>query len=82
MTKWQVLLDAILVGGVQRRGATQRPAPLGVLGLEQMAFAGAGAQHFSCGRDLEPLGRRFLCFDAFWTSHKKESELLQKERAI
>jgi hypothetical protein len=78
----KVLLDAILVGFMHRGRATQIAAALGILGLRQMAFACAGAQNFSLGRELESLGYGLFRLNAFWTSHKNQSTFFQKERAI
>jgi hypothetical protein len=49
--------------------AAQSPATLGNFGFGQMAPTGAGAHHFSAGRDLESFGHGFLCFDTFGASH-------------
>ena len=82
MTEGKALLDPIYVGVMNSSGAGQAAAPFSIFGLEQMALARAGAQHLSAGSDLEPLGSGFLCFDAFWTSHKKSDSFLEKGRAI
>jgi hypothetical protein len=66
----EVLLDAILVRFVHGSRAAEIAAALGVFGLRQVAFARAGAQNFSAGRNLEPLGHGLLRFNAFGTSHK------------
>ena len=50
--------------------AAEIAAALGAFGLRQMAFARAGAQNFSAGRNLESLGHGLLRFNAFGTSHK------------
>ena len=65
----QILLDAILIRGVNRGGAAQGAPALGILGLAQVASAGAGAQDLAAGGDLEPLGRGFLSLNALRTSH-------------
>ena len=81
MAKRQALRDAILVGRVDRGGATEVAAALGVLGLAEVAPAGAGAHDFPAGGDFEPLGHGLLGSDAFRTSHKCLT-VFQKERAI
>ena len=50
--------------------AAQITAALGVFGLHQMPPAGTESQDLAFGRDLKTLGRRFLSFNAFGTSHK------------
>lgn len=70
MVERQILLDAVLVGGIQDDAAAQPAPALGVLGLHQVAAPGALAQDLAAGRDLEPFGGRFLRFYTFWTSHK------------
>jgi hypothetical protein len=77
----QILFDTIFIRGMNGGSAAQIAAALGVFGLRQMAFARAGAQNFSAGRYLEPLGHGLLRFNAFGTSHKSISSI-QKERAI
>src|SRR5258705_13083018 len=74
--KGQILLNPVYVGGVDGSRPPQGAAALWIFGLEQVAFASAGAQHFAAGGDLKPLGHRFLCLDAFLTSHKSESNRL------
>ena len=64
------LLDAINIRGVHNRGFAEGASAFGAFTLKQMASAGAMAQHFAAGRDLEPFGRGLLCFDTFGTSHK------------
>lgn len=70
MTERQVLFDAILVRGMNGRAAAQPAPALRVLGLHQVAPACALAQYLAAGRDLESFRGGFLCFNAFWTSHK------------
>jgi len=77
----EVLLDAIFVRFINRGGAAETAAALGVFGLRQVAFARAGAQNFSARGDLKPLNHGLLRFNAFGTSHKSVSSI-QKERAI
>ena len=77
----QILLDAILVRGMNPGGAAQGASALGVFRLAEVPSASAGAQHFAAGGDFEPLGRGFLCLNALRTSHNK-SAFFQKERAI
>jgi hypothetical protein len=43
---------------------------LGVLALQQMAFASMAAQDFARAGDFEPFGHGLSCFDAFGSSHK------------
>ena len=78
MAERHALGDAINIRGIHRGGLAETAQALGVLGLGQMAAAGAMAQDFAGGGDLEPLGRGFLGLDAFWTSHK--SIYSKKER--
>jgi hypothetical protein len=47
----------------------QTAAPLGAFGLHQMPPAGTQPQDLAFGRDLKTLGGRFLCLNAFGTSH-------------
>ena len=82
MAEHQVLLDAIFVGRVDRGGAAEVAAALGILGLTQMPPAGTRAHDFPTGRYLEPLGHRFLGLDAFWTSHNSFSLLSKRARNI
>jgi hypothetical protein len=64
------LRDAIDICLVHDRSLAETAEALGVFGLGQMAAAGAGAQDFAGGGDFEPLGRGFLRFNTFWTTHK------------
>jgi hypothetical protein len=66
----EILLDAIFVRFMHGGRAAEIAAALGVFGLRQMAFACAGAQNFSAGRNLKPLGHGLLSFNTFGTSHK------------
>src|ERR1017187_1856647 len=66
----EVLRDAISVRLVYQGQAAKSAAASRAFGLGQMASAGAGAQDFSAGRNLEPLGHGLLCFNTFGTSHK------------
>jgi len=77
----EALLDAILVGGMHRRAASQPAAAFSALGLHEVTAAGTQAQDFSARSNLEALGGGLLRFNAFWTSHKS-SAFFQKERAI
>ena len=65
----QILLDAILIRGVNPGGAAQGASALGVLGLAEVPSARAGAQDLAAGGDFEPLGCGFLSFNALRTSH-------------
>jgi hypothetical protein len=82
VTKGQALLDAILVGRVDGGGAAEVAAALGLLGLAQVAPAGARAHHFAASRNLKTFGRGLLGLDAFWTSHKSFSFLSKRARNI
>jgi hypothetical protein len=66
----QVLRDAVSIGRVNDRRATETAAALGILGLGQVAVAGVVEQDFASASDLEPLGHRLFRFDAFGSSHK------------
>jgi hypothetical protein len=66
----EVLRDAISVRLVHQGQAAKSAAASRAFGLGQMASARAGAQDFSAGRDLEPLGHGLLRFNTFGTSHK------------
>ena len=82
MAEHQALLDAILVGRVDRGGAAQVAAALGVLGRAQVPSAGARAHDFPAGRDLKTLGRGLLGSDAFWTSHNSINFRSKRARNI
>ncbi len=82
MTERHALLDAIYIRGMHAGCTSQRPAALGVFGLQQMAFAGARAQDFAAGGDLEPLGCGLFGLNAFWTSHKSIKFLTKRARNI
>jgi hypothetical protein len=70
VTEGQALLDAVFIRRMDPGCASQCAAAFGILGLKQVAFAGAGAQDFAASSNLEPFGGGFLRFNAFWTSHK------------
>jgi hypothetical protein len=72
------LFDPIFIGFVDGGGAGQAAAALGAFSLEQMAFPRFGAENLATGGDFEPFGHGFLCFDAFWTSHKLFNYSLKK----
>ena len=80
MTERKALFDAIFVGWMNQRGASQGTTAFGIFRLEQVPLAGAGTQHLSARRNLKALGHRFLGFDAFRTSHNQK--LSTKEQAI
>lgn len=82
MTERHALLNAIYIRRMHGGCASQRPAAFGVFGLQQMAFAGAGAQHLAAGGDLEPLGCGLFGLNAFWTSHKSIKFLTKRARNI
>jgi hypothetical protein len=67
--KRQVLGNAINVRGMDGRSFAQAAEALGIFGLGQMAASGTRAQYLARSGDFEPLGDRFLRFDAFGTSH-------------
>ncbi len=69
MAERQILQDAIGVGLINHDASAQTAATLGVLGLQQVAFAGMGTLDFAGPGDLKAFGHRFSRFDAFWTSH-------------
>ena len=69
MAEWQTLDHAIGVGRRNVRAFAEAATALGIFGLQQVALAGMGAQHFAARGDLEALGDRFLSLYAFWTSH-------------
>ena len=71
MTEGEGLFDAIFVGRMDGGGAGQRAAAFRIFGLQQMAFAGAGAQDFAGCRNFETLGSGFFRFNAFGTSHNR-----------
>ena len=58
---------------MNERSPAESATTLGTLGLTEVTATGAGAQDFAARCDLEALGNRFLCFDAFGTSHKFSS---------
>jgi hypothetical protein len=66
----QILQDAVSVRWINDGGFAEAAAMLGVLALQQVAFASVAAQDFARAGNLEPLGHGFLRFDAFGTSHK------------
>ncbi len=70
MAEGKILFDPIFVGVMDRGRATETATALRILCLAQVPFAGLRPQNLSARRDLEPLCRRFLRFDAFGTSHK------------
>ena len=70
MTERHALGNAISIGRIYDGGFAEAAQALGVFGLRQMATACVGTHDFAGGGNLKPLGRGFLCFDAFGTSHK------------
>ena len=56
MTEWEILLDAINVGGPKDRCFSQRSPAFGALALHQVALAGAAEHDFSGARNFETLG--------------------------
>ena len=79
MAEGQALFDAIFVGGMDARRASQATAALGIFSLQQMPLAGARAQYLAAGGNFEALGHGLFSFNAFRTSHNC---VFQKERAI
>src|SRR6267143_4482609 len=75
MAEGQILFDAINIRRVHQQRGAEPAAPFGFFGLQQMPFAGAHAQYFAGGGDLETFGHRFPGLDAFWSSHKNLSAL-------
>jgi hypothetical protein len=73
MAPREILLNAILVRGMNKGRSPQAATALSIFGLAEVAATGAGAQDFAARCDLEALGDRFLRFDAFGTSHKFNS---------
>src|SRR5258705_13968567 len=63
----KILFNPVFVGGMDCSGSPQGAAALWIFGLQQVAFAGTGTQHFAARGNLEPLGYRLLCLNAFWT---------------
>ena len=70
MAEGQILQDAIGVRLVNNGHLAEAPAPLGIFGGEQMAFAGVRTQHFAARGDFEALGHGLLCLNTFGTAHK------------
>jgi hypothetical protein len=70
MAERQILFDAIFVRRMHRSQTAKSTAAFGHFRLRQVAPAGARAQHFSTGRNLEPFDHGLPGFDAFGTSHK------------
>src|SRR5208283_4965632 len=66
----EVLRDAIRVRLVHQGQAAKSASASRAFGLGQMASARAGAQDFSAGRNLEPLGHGLLGFNTFGASHQ------------
>jgi hypothetical protein len=65
----------------QMAPAAQGTPALGAFGLEQVAFAGFGAQYLARGGDLKPFGHGFLGLNAFWSTHIS-LRIPSKERAL
>jgi len=78
MTEWQALLDAVFVGRIDHDHVAQGAAALRLFALQKMSPARARAQHLATGGDLKPLRHRFLCLNAFGTSHKCAKLSLEK----
>lgn len=78
MAERQTLGDAVGVGWVDKVRRGEAPAALGILGLEQMAFACVTPQDFASSGYFKPLGHGFFRFDAFRTSHKCVAFSLEK----
>jgi hypothetical protein len=69
MAEWQILQNPIGVGGIHHATGPEAATASGVLGLQQVPFPGARTHDLAPGGYFEALGDRFLCFDAFGTSH-------------
>jgi hypothetical protein len=70
MAERHALLNPVLVRFIDSAGPAQRTAAFRFLGLHQVPFARAGAQHFAGGRNLKTLGRGLFGLNTFWTSHR------------
>lgn len=70
MAEREVLLDAVFVGVMHERGSAQATPAFRAFGLAKMSSARLFAQDLAASGDFEPLGHRFLGFDAFGASHK------------
>ena len=80
VAEWQILFDAINVGGSDERCLSQRPAAFGIFALKQMAFASAVEQDLAGSSYLEPFGHCFPGFNAFGASHTSSLSLKERER--
>jgi len=69
VAKRKVLRDTVGVGRAEELRLSEGPATTGILGLEQVAAAGAAEQHLSAAGYLEAFGHRFSGFNAFGASH-------------
>jgi hypothetical protein len=67
----KVLSDAIGIGWTDLDGGAQAATAFGILGLQQVAFAGMHAHDLAAGRDLEPLGHGLPGFNTFWATHNR-----------
>lgn len=56
MTEGQILFDTVNVGWVNNLRLFNCTAPLGILGAQQVAPAGATEQHLAGAGDLETFG--------------------------
>jgi hypothetical protein len=70
MAEREILQNAIFVANIDERRSLETATTLGILGLEQVAFAGARAQNLAASCDFEAFCHRFSCFNTFWSSHK------------
>src|ERR1051326_95855 len=78
----QTLRNPVGVSRIDQLGSSQTTPTFRVLGLQQVPFASMAAHDLSPRGNLEPLGHRFLRFDAFGTSHNNNSSLLKRTRNI
>ena len=69
MAEWQILEDAVGIGGPEDPGLSQGSAAAGTLGLKQVAAACASEKDFSPARYLETFGHGFSGLNAFGASH-------------
>jgi hypothetical protein len=82
MRKRQTLLDPIHIGGMHHDGSSEPTAALGAFALEKVAFSGVRAHYLTRSGNFKTLRYRFLCLDAFWTSHNLSSKKRAEYREI
>jgi hypothetical protein len=69
MAEWQILFDAINIGGAQGSRFAQRPPPFRTFALKQMPPPGASEHYLAASGDFETLGHGLPCFIASGTPH-------------